>query len=134
LQIKNKKMNKKDLENREDIEKVVVSFYSKIRSEATLGYIFNDIAHVDWDKHLPKMFAFWDMILFNKEEYEGHPLKPHLIINNKYQLTAEHFGIWIGLFTDTVDDLYTGPKAEEIKLRATNIALTWASKFEYLNK
>ena len=59
----------KDLENREDIEVLVNSFYGKIRQNEILGHIFNDIAQVDWDKHLPKMYSFWEMILFEKSNF-----------------------------------------------------------------
>ena len=124
---------KKDLENSKDIEALVNSFYNKVRQHETLGYIFNDIAHVDWDKHLPKMYRFWDMILFDKEGYQGQPLKPHLEVNLKHPLGSEHFGMWIGLFDATVDENFEGVKAEEIKLRAKNIAMTWGHKFDFIN-
>ena len=125
---------KKDLENREDIEVLVNNFYDKIRQNETLGYIFNDIAHVDWQKHLPKMYSFWEMILFEKEGYQGQPLRPHLAVNQQYPLTPEHFSLWFQLFENTVNEFFEGEKAIEVKLRAKSIALTWASKIHYLNK
>ena len=49
---------KKDIENRTDIELLVRSFYDKVKIDDTIGYIFNDIAKVDWEKHLPVMYNF----------------------------------------------------------------------------
>lgn len=125
---------KKDLENREDIEVLVNNFYDKIRQNETLGYIFNDIAQVDWEKHLPKMYSFWEMILFEKEGYQGQPLRPHLVVNQQHPLTPEHFSLWFQLFESTVNEYFEGEKATEVKSRAKSIALTWASKIDYLNK
>jgi hemoglobin len=124
---------KKDLESREDIEVLVNNFYDKIRQNEILGHIFNDVAQVDWEKHLPKMYSFWEMILFDKAGYEGQPLRPHLAINQLHPLTPEHFSLWFQLFESTVDDYFEGEKAIEIKQRAKGIALTWASKINYLN-
>jgi hemoglobin len=128
------KIMKKDLENREDIEVLVNNFYDKIRQNETLGYIFNDIAQVDWEKHLPKMYSFWEMILFDKAGYQGQPLRPHLVVNQQHPLTPEHFGLWFQLFESTVNEYFEGEKAIEVKSRAKSIALTWASKIDYLNK
>ncbi len=55
---------KKDIENRKDIELLVRSFYDKVKADDTIGYIFNDIAKVNWEKHLPVMFDFWENVLF----------------------------------------------------------------------
>ncbi len=124
----------KHLENRQDIEHLVNSFYDKIRKNEKLGYIFEDIAQVNWEKHLPKMYSFWEMILFEKDEYKGAPLRPHLAINAMHTLDFEHFNTWLVLFEQTVHENFNGEKAEEIILRAKNIAKAWAYKIDYLNK
>ncbi|WP_367274609.1 group III truncated hemoglobin [uncultured Lutibacter sp.] len=49
----------KDINNREDIELLVNKFYEKVKVDETIGYIFNEIANINWDKHLPKMYDFW---------------------------------------------------------------------------
>jgi hemoglobin len=124
---------KKQLEDRADIELLVNRFYDNIRQHEVLGVIFNDIAQVDWVHHLPKMYGFWEMILFNQEGYEGHPLRPHLALNNKFQLKPEHFEAWLQTFDATVDAYFEGEKAQEAKSRAKNVALSWAYKINYLN-
>jgi hemoglobin len=53
-------MMKKDIENRTDIEYMVISFYEKVKVDPVIGHIFTDIAKVDWPRPLPIMFDFWE--------------------------------------------------------------------------
>jgi hemoglobin len=39
---------KRDIENKKDIELLITTFYDKVKADAAIGYIFNDIAKVDW--------------------------------------------------------------------------------------
>ena len=57
-------MPMKDLSSRADVERLVDAFYVRVRDDRQLGPIFNDVARVDWAVHLPKMYAFWDAVLF----------------------------------------------------------------------
>lgn len=127
-------MIKPDLRNKEDIELLINSFYVKISEDELMGPIFNEIAHVDWAHHLPKMYDFWNMAIFGVEGYTGHPMKPHLALNSFHRINTSHFKKWLSLFFETVDEHFMGEKAEEIKQRAKSIGDTWAHKFEYLNK
>ena len=45
-----------------------------------------------------------------------------------------HFDMWLGLFKETIDDLFEGDKAEEAKNRASLIAKTFQSKLNYLKQ
>lgn len=66
---------KKDLYNREDVELLVDTFYDKVKANATIGYIFNDIAKVDWENHLPLMYSFWASILLGEHSFSGNPME-----------------------------------------------------------
>jgi hemoglobin len=123
-----------DLKNREDIELLINTFYEKIVADELLGPIFNEIAKVDWSHHLPKMYDFWNMALFDAPGYLGHPITPHLALNQQIKIKSEHFEAWLRLFNFAVDELFMGSKADEIKERAKEIGISWAYKFEYLNK
>ena len=68
---------KKDIENRNDIELLINSFYDKVKKDKTIGYIFNDVAKVNWEAHLPVMYNFWEGIIFNKSTYNGNPMVVH---------------------------------------------------------
>lgn len=114
----------KDIEERKDIELLVNSFYKRVQENETLGHIFNDIAKVDWDHHLPKMFDFWETLIFHKAVYKGNPMKIHMVLHQLHQLKKEDFEIWLNLFFETVDDLFKGEKAELAKMRAQSVAMS----------
>jgi hemoglobin len=124
---------KKDIENIEDIKLLVNVFYDKIRDDELLGHIFNNLMNVNWDKHLPKMYDFWDNILFQTGNYKGRPFPPHMDVNDKEPLTSLHFNRWIDIFTATVDELFSGTKANEIKFKASNIKEVWEYKMNFIN-
>ena len=41
---------KKDITTSEDIRTLIDAFYNKVKVDEVIGYIFNDIAQVDWPK------------------------------------------------------------------------------------
>ncbi|HQK39213.1 MAG TPA: group III truncated hemoglobin, partial [Flavobacterium alvei] len=61
-------------------------------------------------------------------KYEGNPMAKHRDIHQKCPMKMEHFQRWIHLFTETVDELFEGKKAEEIKQRSVNIAAAMMQK------
>jgi hemoglobin len=111
-----------DLTSRADIERLVDAFYERIRADALLGPIFDDVARVDWAAHLPRMYAFWDAVLFGRPGFSGNPLAVHMALNQRVPLGAAEFGRWLSLFHETVDALFAGAGAEDAKRRATRIA------------
>src|SRR3954464_5390407 len=113
---------KKDIENIEDIKLLVNSFYDKVKADNVIGYIFNDIAKVNWEKHLPVMYDFWENIIFFTNNYSGNPMIAHMNLNQLVALKKEHFEQWLKLFTGTVDELFEGKKATLAKEKALNIA------------
>jgi len=113
---------KKEIKSREDIITLVNAFYDKVKADPVIGYLFNDIAKVNWDEHLPKMYNFWENIIFYSGNYSGSPMVVHRELHQKSPMNEEHFGHWVKLFTETVDDYFEGENADEIKGRATNIA------------
>ncbi|MFA6467805.1 MAG: group III truncated hemoglobin [Bacteroidota bacterium] len=112
----------KDIEHRNDIILLVDSFYDKVIEDSTIGHIFNDIAKVDWDHHLPVMYSFWGSILLDDATYIGNPMVKHIALSKQYMLTEEHFRVWLRLFQESVDEHFSGLKAEEAKARAATIA------------
>jgi hemoglobin len=104
-----------DILNRSDIEKLVNAFYDKVKSDQMIGPLFS---HVDWPAHLPTMYDFWSSMLLGDQTYRGNPLAKHLPL----PLQREHFERWLKLFRQTVDENFSGEKAEEVKMRAQSIA------------
>jgi hemoglobin len=113
---------KTDIKNRNDIEKLVNAFYDKIKNDAKIGYFFTDVAKVNWEAHLPKMYDFWENILFSNGNYTGNPMIKHKELHQKSEMKEAHFQHWNALFNETVDALFIGEKATEIKQRAMNIS------------
>lgn len=113
---------KTDIKNRSDIEKLINTFYGKIKTDAKIGYFFTDVAKVNWEDHLPKMYDFWENIMFSKGNYTGNPMIKHKELHQKSEMKEAHFKHWNALFNETVDELFSGEKAEEIKQRAMNIS------------
>jgi hemoglobin len=73
------------------------------------------------------MYTFWQTILLEERTYFGAPFPPHANL----PISHDHFKRWMELFTQTVDDLFTGAIAEEAKWRAGKMAELFESKIEY---
>ena len=116
---------KQDIENRSDIDLLMQRFYSKAMTDDVIGYIFTDIAKLDLDHHLPIIGDFWETLLFRTGDYAKHgrnPLQVHGELNEKTPLTPVHFGRWLQLFEASVDESFSGMRADFIKMRAQAIA------------
>jgi hemoglobin len=113
---------KKDIETKEDIKLLIDAFYQTVLADETLAYIFTDIAKVNWQKHLPVMYSFWENTLFYTGTYQGNPMELHKYLHQLTPLTATHFKQWLFHFNTAVDELFTGKNAELIKQRVLSIA------------
>lgn len=113
-----------NLATHDDVVRLVNAFYDRVRVDDLLGPIFNDIARVDWDAHLPKMYAFWSSVLFGTAGFRGNPLAVHRALAQRAPLTAVEFDRWVMLFHATVDELFSGHVADDAKVRAIRIAAT----------
>lgn len=115
-------MHKKDITTSEDIELLINTFYEKVRANKKIGYIFNDIAKVDWEHHLPVMYSFWSSMLLGSSTYSGNPMVKHIALSKIATLGENEFDEWLRLFSETLNDLFQGQKADEAKMRANSIA------------
>ena len=113
---------KKDIETVSDIKVLVDQFYEKVVTDPMIGYIFTDTFKVNWAKHLPIMYSFWENTLFYTGNYAGNPMIIHRRINELVHLTPEKFDRWVNIFCSTVNELFEGEKAELAKQRAESIA------------
>jgi hemoglobin len=120
----------KKLETKEDIEFLVNKFYDKVGCDETIGFFFNDVAKVDWSHHLPKMYSFWETLLLGNVSYKGNPMAIHFPINSEVAMEKFHFEHWIKLWTQTIEENFTGEMAETAIKKATNIANLMGYKME----
>ena len=116
---------KGDITNRMAIEQFINAFYDKVKKDDVIGFIFNDIAKVNWEKHLPVIYNFWENILFFTGSYNGTPMLIDQNLNKHITLTKEHFERWLKLFSETVDE----KKADLAKKRAINISEIIKAKY-----
>jgi hemoglobin len=83
---------------KEHIKTLVVNFYHQVQHDEQLGVIFNDVAQVDWDHHIPLICQFWNSIMLKTNEYHGNAFQQHLLLGKKVSLTEAHFARWLSLF------------------------------------
>jgi len=117
----------KEILSLEDIKLLVDTFYGKVRSNPLIGPIFNERIQDRWPIHLEKMYSFWQTVLLEEYTYNGRPFPPHATM----PIGHEHFEQWLALFAETVDELFTGDKADEAKWRAGKMAELFESKLNY---
>lgn len=114
---------KTDIQTREDIFLLVDTFYGKVRTNDTLGPFFNETIK-DWDTHLQHLTTFWETSLFMtrklEQKYYGNPLEAHVKVDKHFNhsITEMHFGIWLNLWYETLEELFEGEVVENAKRRA----------------
>ena len=123
---------KPDIQTRADVVFLVDTFYTAVK-ESSINYFFADVAKIDWDVHLPRMYSFWESIIFGKSTFTGNPMVKHLALDNLSPVNKADFEIWLSLWIKTVDANFQGERAEETKSRAQNIANLMQFKIEQKN-
>lgn len=120
--------HKTDILGRDDIVRLVNAFYAKVRADEPLGNVFDGVAKVDWETHLPKLYDFWDTVLFRAGTFRGNPIAAHKKLVDQADLSWPMFERWLGLFRGTVDELFTGENAGHIIRCAEDMARVIHSK------
>src|SRR5690606_32283792 len=77
-----------------------IHFYQRVQHDEILGPIFNDIAKVDWDHHIPLICQFWNSVMLKTNEYHGNAYRKHVILGERTKLTEQHFSRWLMLFQE----------------------------------
>lgn len=99
------------------IERLVHTFYAKVRRDELLGPIF-DARVEDWDKHLARMCLFWSSVALGSGAYQGSPMRVHAPL----PVDAAHFDRWLALFEETANEVCPPAAAEHFVVRAKRIA------------
>lgn len=114
---------KNDITTYQDVEALIKTFYSRLLADPLMAPHFADIHLAD---HLPRITAFWAFILLDIEGYKGSVMERHRHLD----IGPQHFDRWVQTFSETVDELYAGEKAELAKQRAKLLGLTFQTKFK----
>lgn len=132
----------KNIENRADVSLLVHSFYAKIRKDELLGPIFNShIADEAWPAHLNKLTDFWETNLFGVQKFKGNPAAVHVNVdkNLNHSIEQTHFGKWLQLWFETINELYEGELANRAKDGARRMSTRqfmaiWNNRPQNINK
>lgn len=127
-------MTLSDIQGRDEIVRLVDRFYEKVRDDEKLGFIFDQVAEIDWTAHLPKMYAFWQTVLFRDGGFRGDPIGKHARLVPLTEMGQEQFDHWLALFEETVDELFAGENALQIKRCAADMAQVIHSKINNISK
>lgn len=113
---------KTDIATYNDVEFLVREFYTKVRADESIGYFFNEVVSLNWEKHIPHIAQFWAGVLLSLPGFQGNPVYKHLEIHRLAPLEPQHFERWFELWSQTLDELFEGSVAESAKLRARSIS------------
>jgi len=117
-----------DLDSRAEIHDAVVRFYREIVFDEILGPVFGEVAEVDWSAHIPKLIDYWCRVLLGHPGYDGFIFGAHRHVHDLEAFRPELFDRWYDLWVDTVDEGWSGPKADAAKEHAARVAATLARK------
>jgi hemoglobin len=122
-----------DICTREDCERLVRAFYGQALSDPIIGYLFTDIAQLDLEAHVPRVAAFWETVLLGGHSYRGGAFAPHARLHMKAPLQRGHFERWLWLWRATVDELFSGQRAELAKSHANRVATAFHGRLEAMS-
>ena len=111
-----------DIQNREDIDRLMRNFYEKLLNDSDMAPIFDKVVAKGLDHHFDVLVDFWDNILFFTGAYKNNAMVKHMALNEWYPLQKVHFEKWLNFFKSSVDELFEGEKATLAKDRADQIA------------
>lgn len=102
------------------IERLVRTFYDRVRADATLGPIFEQAVD-DWEAHLRTLMDFWSSVTLTTARYDGRPMPVHVRLGPG----PEHFDRWLTLFRQTAAEVCPPAAAALFVDRAERIATSF---------
>jgi hemoglobin len=124
--------DKRDIEDREDCERLVRAFYGRALEDPLIGWLFTEVARLDLEAHVPVLASFWETILLGARSYGGGAFAPHAALHMRAPLRAAHFERWLVLWRQTVDELFAGERAELAKAHAERVAHAFHGRLQTL--
>lgn len=112
-----------DISNEQDISLWMHTFYKRLIEDPITAPKFEGL---NLEEHLPKIIQFWSFVLLDKDGYKTNVMEKHMHLD----LEEKHFTAWITHFYATTNELFTGPKADLAKTRASMLASTFLHRFK----
>jgi hemoglobin len=101
------------------IREMVDKFYARVREDAVLSLVFENLLAGKWETHMPRMYAFWTKILLGTGDFQANVFGKHMAIAG---IEREHFVRWLGLFKQTLEEVYEPEGAQLVMEVAERIA------------
>lgn len=92
------------------IDRLVETFYARIREHETLGPVFDNRLNGRWPEHMDKMKGFWSAIAFKTGAYGGKPVQAHHGMDG---LNEGMFTQWLALFAQTLEEIAPSREARD---------------------
>lgn len=118
---------KREISSIDDIRLLVDTFFQRASMDELLAPIFQ--TRMEEGICLDPLYRYWETMLLEEQTYDGVPFPKHADL----PLTHQHFDRWLSLFHQTVDELFTGPVAENAKFRAIRMSEVFRYKLELTN-
>jgi hemoglobin len=112
----------RDIETRDDCERLVRAFYGRAFEDPIIGFLFTDVAKLDLEAHVPRITSFWETILLGAQSYGGGAFRPHAALHMKAPLRRAHFDQWGNLWSRSVDGRLARGRAGMAKAHAIRVA------------
>jgi hemoglobin len=92
-------------------------FYERAIEDKSIGPFFihelgHDMQEEDWIHHIELLADFWLAKLNGENTYYGNFIGAHVKLPRMHK---EHFTVWIALFSQAADEVYTPEVAERFK-------------------
>jgi hemoglobin len=103
----------------ENLQKLVETFYGKVREDPLIGPVFNG-AIEDWPAHLEKLQAFWSSVMLTTGRYKGRPMPAH--VRHAEAISPASFERWLAIWRETTEELLDAKAAAAMQEKAERIA------------
>ncbi|RYU75464.1 group III truncated hemoglobin [Hymenobacter persicinus] len=107
-----------DIQTEGDIKTLVDTLCHKATNDTLLGPRYGAAARIHWPHYLTSQYRYWSTTLLGKPAEEGEPVPAQLAIPTN----GPHIEKWVNLFSSTVEECFSGTKAEEAKNLARQLA------------
>ena len=116
---------KHDITSNDDIIILINVFYERLLQIEGMPAVFADL---NFEAHKPRIVHFWAFVLLDEPGYTTNVFDKHFHLPIKLHM----FQQWLQVFTNTVNDLFVGEKADMAIQRATVLTFTFESKWQKL--
>jgi len=120
-------MNLPDLDNPQNIDVFIASFYDKLLSDDVMAPLFLRDAGIVVATHLPTISLYWQKMLWGDKQYATNMMNKHRAVHAKTGFTADHYHRWLDYFEQTATGSFAGEYTDKA-LRIANAVIANMSK------